>query len=197
MSSLILDCSFLGNSCVVRQKHTDLDMKKGAWQSRGRTCKQVASPEGKEERVRKPYKKPRQVLVTETQEVESEGPTQLVFCRKDTSARVDVSEFYVERGTTCTLDKPKEISCANKPLQTSPASLKTVSESSDDEDNIPIHETIIKKGNVIPVTIPTMSERECLEVAELGEVQRWSSGEEDDIPITDLLKALKDKVDKL
>jgi hypothetical protein len=46
LSSLILDCCTLGNCCVERQKHTDLDMKKGAWQSRGRTCKLVASPEG-------------------------------------------------------------------------------------------------------------------------------------------------------
>ncbi len=77
LSSLILDCSTLGNCSVERQKHTDLDMKKGPWQSRGRTCKQVASPEGKEARLRKPYKKPRQVIVLETQEGDSEGPTQL------------------------------------------------------------------------------------------------------------------------
>jgi hypothetical protein len=41
------------------------------------TSKQVTRPEGKEARVRKPYKKPRHVTVKETQEVESEGPTQL------------------------------------------------------------------------------------------------------------------------
>ena len=37
----------------------------------------MASPEGKEARVRKPYKKPRQVTIRETQDGDSEGPTQL------------------------------------------------------------------------------------------------------------------------
>jgi hypothetical protein len=40
-----------------------------------------------------------------------------------------------------------------------------------------------------------MSYREACEEAEFGEVQRWSSGDEDEFPITDLLKALKDKVE--
>ena len=43
---------------------TDLDMKKGAWQTRGRSCRQVTSPKSKQASVRKPYKKPRQVTVT-------------------------------------------------------------------------------------------------------------------------------------
>jgi hypothetical protein len=70
------------------------------------------------------------------------------------------------------LDQPNAIPSANMALQKSPANLKTVSESSDDDHNIPIHETIRNKGNVIPVTIPTMSYREACEEAEFGEVQR-------------------------
>ncbi len=40
-----------------------------------------------------------------------------------------------------------------------------------------------------------LSYREACEVADFGEVQRYSSGDEDEVPITDLLKALKDKVE--
>jgi hypothetical protein len=116
-------------------------MKKGSWQSRSRTCKQVASPEGKEARVRKPFKKPRQVTVKETQDGDSEGPTQLgVGETVDNSSRIHVSEFYV--GTETELDKPITTSVANVPLFQSPASSKSVSDSSDAEDNRPIHETI-------------------------------------------------------
>ncbi len=73
-------------------------MKKGPWQTRVRSCRQVTSPEGKEARVRKPYKKPRQVTVKETQEVDSEGPTQLGLGETvdDSITRIDLSEFYVE-----------------------------------------------------------------------------------------------------
>jgi hypothetical protein len=91
-----------------------VDMKKGPWQTRVRSCRQVTSPEGKEARVRKPYKKPRQVIVKETQEVNSEAPTQLGET-VDTSSRGDVSEFYVETETT--LEQPNVIAPANVPLQ--------------------------------------------------------------------------------
>ena len=66
---------------------------------------------------------------------DSEGPTQLgVGETVDDSARIDLSEFYVDTETQ--LDQPIAIPSANMALQKSPASLKTVSESSDDEDNI-------------------------------------------------------------
>jgi hypothetical protein len=97
-------------------------MKKGAWESRGRTCQLVASPEGTEARVRKPYKKPRQVTVIETQQ-DSEGPTQLGIGETlDKCARIDLSEFYV--GTENEVDQPITTSAANVPLFQSPASLK-------------------------------------------------------------------------
>ncbi len=43
-----------------------------------------------------------------------------------------------------------------------------------------------------PVTIRMLSYREACETAEFGEVQRWSNDDGDEIPITDLAKALKD-----
>ena len=53
-------------------------MKKGAWQSRGRSCRQDASPKSKQDSVRQQYKKPRLVtVIMETQEADSEAPTQL------------------------------------------------------------------------------------------------------------------------
>ena len=159
LSFLIPVCSSLVHCVVETGKQTDLDMKKGPWQSRVRACRQVTSPEGKEARVRKPYKKPRQVTVKETEEADSQAPTQLGHGeRVDNSPMVDISEFYVETETM--LDQPKAIPSANMALEKSPASLKTVSESSDDEDNIPIHETIRKKGNVIPPTIRMLNYRE-------------------------------------
>ena len=119
----------------------------------------MTSPEGKEARVRKPYKKPRQVTVKETEEPDSQAPTQLGHGETvdnsatvdnsgtvDNSAMVDTSEFYVKVETDTMSDEPKAIPSANNmAVQKSPASFKTVSGSSDDEDNIPIHETIRKK----------------------------------------------------
>ena len=59
---------------------TDLDMKKGAWQTRDRSCRQVTSPQSKQTSVRKPYKKPRQVtVIKETQEADSEAPTTIIW----------------------------------------------------------------------------------------------------------------------
>ena len=129
LSFLIPVFSSLVHSVVETGKQTDLDMKKGPWQSRVRACRQVTSPEGKEVRVRKPYKKPRQVTVKETEEADSQAPTQLGHGETvDNSAMVDISEFYVETDTM--LDEPKAIPSPNKALQKSPASLKTVSGSS-------------------------------------------------------------------
>ena len=165
----------------------------------------MASPEGKEARVRKPYKKPRQVTIRETQDGDSEGPTQL-----GVGETVDkTKQSFVHRKDNSEWGKSMEKklgdmekrnafgSQANVPLCQSPPSLKSVSDSSDDEDNRPIHETITKKGNVIPPTIRLMSYREACETAEFGEVQRWSSDDGDEIPITDLAKALKDNVDTI
>jgi hypothetical protein len=165
----------------------------------------VASPEGKEARVRKPYKKPRQVTIRETQDGDSEGPTQL-----GVGETVDKTKpSFVHRKDNSEWGKSMEKklgdmekrnafgSQANVPLCQSPPSLKSVSDSSEDEDNRPIHETITKKGNVTPPTIRPMSYREACETAEFGEVQRWSSDDGDEIPITDLAKALKDNVDTI
>ncbi len=96
LSFLILVCSSFVNCVIVFCKQTDLDMKKGPWQTRVRSCRKMTSPEGKEARVRvrKPYKKPRQVTVKETQEADSEAPTQLGHGETvDNSTRVDLSEF--------------------------------------------------------------------------------------------------------
>ncbi len=181
LSFLILVCSTLVHCFVERQRQTDLEMKKGPWQARVRTCKQVTSPKGKEARVRKPYKKPRHVTVKESQEVESEGPTQLGVGKTVEKTkpsfvhRKDNSEWgkSMERKLGEMEKRNAFGSHANMPFCQSPPSLKSVSDSSDGEDNIPIHETIRH-----------------------GEVQRWSSDSEgDDVPITDTIKALKDKVE--
>jgi hypothetical protein len=75
----------------------------------------VTSPEGKEARVRKPYKKLRQVTVKETQEVDSEGPTHLGHGETvDNIKRVELSEFSVE--TENMLDQPNAISSATMAL---------------------------------------------------------------------------------
>jgi hypothetical protein len=86
------------------------------------------------------------------------------------------------------------------PLFQSPASLKSVSESSDDEDNRSTHETFSPMYgpfvNPYPKGIKLMSEREADECGKHGEVLRWSSdSERDDVPITATLKAVKDKVE--
>ncbi len=122
-------------------------MKKGPWQSRSRHCKQVASPEGKKARVRKPYKKPRQVTIRETQDGDSEGHTQLgvgetldntkpsFVHRKDNSEWGKTIEKKLED-----MEKRKAFgSHGNVPLCQSPPSLKSVSDSSDGEDNRPVH----------------------------------------------------------
>ncbi len=46
LSFLILVCFYFVNCVVVFCKQTDLDMKKGPWQTRVRSCRQVTSPEG-------------------------------------------------------------------------------------------------------------------------------------------------------
>jgi hypothetical protein len=105
-------------------------MKKGSWQIRVRSCRRMTSPEGTEGRIMKPCKKPRQLKHADkthdkaTEELESEGPTQL---------ETSLSEFLLKR---------KIPQFANVEMNTTPPSLKSVLDSSDEEDNRPIHETI-------------------------------------------------------
>ena len=138
-------------------------MKKGPWQSRSRHCKQVASPEGKEARVRKPYKKPRQVTIRETQDGDSEGPTQLgvgetldntkltFVHRKDNSEWGKTMEKKLED-----MEKRKAFgSHGNVPLCQSPPSLKSVSDSSDSEgDDVPISATIRAVKDKVETVMP-------------------------------------------
>ncbi len=161
----------------------------------------MTSPEGKEARVRKPYKKPRKVTVKETQEGKSEGPKQLAIGGTvDNSTRLDLSEFYI--GTETLVDQPIAISSSNEALLKSPGSLKSVSDSSEDEDNRLIVQLMVAdkaievRQNPYPKGIRLMSEREADEEAKYGKVQRWSSESEGgDVPVALLLKALKDKVE--
>ena len=144
-------------------------MKKGAWQSRVRSCRQDASPKSKQDSVRQQYKKPRLVtVIMETQEADSEAPTQLGDGDTEDNNRMgDVSEFYVET----------EIQKTTKNVEyvPSPASLKTVSETEDEQDNGPDlralglafrdEDTVI---GIIP-GVRTMSEREADETTKHGE----------------------------
>ena len=93
----------------------------------------MTSPQSKQASVRKPYKKPRQVtVIKETQEADSEAPTQLGHGETvHNSYMGDVSEFYVETETTLNQ------STKNVEYVPSPASLKTVSDTEDEQDNVP------------------------------------------------------------
>jgi hypothetical protein len=105
----------------------------------------------------------------------------------------DLSEYFVETETQ--LGQLIPCSSANIELQKSPASFKAVSDSSDEEDNRPIRETVRPKGNIIPFIkgIKMMSARESEAMVKDGDVDRWSSGSEgDDVPI---IKANADKVE--
>ncbi len=64
-------------------------MKKGQWQTRARKCRKVMSPEGKEDKVMKPYKKPRQLKATS----DTEGPTQLGHADMENSREMNLSEY--------------------------------------------------------------------------------------------------------
>jgi hypothetical protein len=119
------------------------DMKKGEWQSRARTCRRVMSPEGKEDKVMKPYIKPRQLKDT----ADTEGPTQLGRADMENSRPMCLSEYLLE--TEIQEEEPL-VGVANLELPTSPPSLRAVSDTSDEEDMRPIHETLPQKGTVIP-----------------------------------------------
>jgi hypothetical protein len=59
-----------------------------------------------------------------------------------------------------------------------PASLRSVSESTDDEDTVPIHTTLKPKAKIGGIKL--LSERDIEEMAKNGEVTRWSSDNEGD-----------------
>jgi hypothetical protein len=120
----------------------------------------VASPEGKEARVRKPYKKPRQVTIRETQDGDSEGPTQLgvgetlhntkpsFVHRKDNSEWGKTMEKKLED-----MEKRKAFgSHGNVPLCQSPPSLKSVSDS--EGYDVPISATIKAVKDKVETVMP-------------------------------------------
>ena len=143
----------------------------------------MTSPKSKQASVRKPYKKPRQVtVIKETQEADSETPTQLGHGETvDNSYMGDVSEFYVE--TESTLNQ----STKNVEYVPSPASLKTVSETEDEQDNVPDLRALglaLRDEDTVIAIIPgvrTMSEREADETTKHGEPLWWSDDESDKI----------------
>jgi hypothetical protein len=160
-------------------------MKKSQWQTRATKCRKVMSPEGKEDKVMKPYKKPRKLKATS----DTEGPTQLGCADMENSREMNLSEYWLE---TEIQEEEPVVGVANLQLPTSPPSLKYVSEPSDEEDLRPIHETLKPKGTVIPYKrrMKMMSEREADECAKHGEVLRWSSDSEgDDVPILQMMNS--------
>ena len=181
-----LPLSFLSHTLslfLLFDAGTDLDMKKGAWQTRGRSCRQVTSPPSKQASVRKPFKKPRQVtVIKETQEADSEAPTQLGDVETpDNTDMGDVSEFYVQTETTVNQ------STKNVEYVPSPASLKTVSETEDEQDNgadLRALGLAFRDEDTVIAIIPgvrTMSEREADETTMHGEPLWWSDDESDKI----------------
>lgn len=143
----------------------------------------MTSPKSKQASVRKPYKKPRQVtVIKETQEADSEAPTQLGHGETvDNSYMGDVSEFYVETETTLNQ------STKNVEYVPSPASFKTVSETEDEQDNVPDLRALglaLRDEDTVIAIIPgvrTMSEREADETTKHGEPLWWSDDESDKI----------------
>ena len=145
-------------------------MERQAWQSRARACnaRTVQS-------VSKPFKKPRPAKETPSSvDSDSEGPTQLPAQDENVSSPV------LQLTTT-----------ENKEYVPSPASLRTVSETEDEQDNphmnIPLHIAFKHNDTVIGIMpgIRPLSEREADETAMYGEPLRWSSSdsEGDEVPI--------------
>ena len=129
--------------------------------------------------VSKPFKKPRPAKATPSSvDSGSEEPTQLP------SQHENVSSSDLELTGT-----------KNKEYVPSPASLRTVSETEDEQDNphmnIPSH-IAFKHNNTAIGIIPgirPMSEREADETARHGEPLRWSSSdsEGDEVPIAQII----------
>ena len=102
--------------------------------------------------------------------------TEVRVHRKDNSARFKEMERWMDKnltgeGVAVTAREANEGSPAN-----AREANKAVCNTSDEEDNLPIHTTIIPKRKGIKL----MSEREANEMAQFGEVQRWSSDSEGD-----------------
>jgi hypothetical protein len=143
--------------------------------------------------VRKPFKKPRQAKerlsspfkTVEKEDTDSEGPTQLqARLDNDGTRDVPMSEFLLEKTN-------------NSEYIPSPASLRTLSESSDDDDNVPILATLKSKPNVIPLVqnIKMLSEREATKMAQHGDVLNYSSDSEgDEVPISQTLQTTTEGV---
>lgn len=123
-------------------------MERQAWQSRGRACNAR-----RVESVSKPFKKPRPAKETPSSvDSDSEGPTQLPAQDENVSAPV------LQLTTT-----------ENKEYVPSPASLRTVSETEDEQDNphmrwsssdsegdeVPIAQTIVQKTKQSDIWVPT------------------------------------------
>ena len=140
------------------------------WQSRARACsaRTVSS-------VSKPFKKPRQAKERpSSQDTDSEGPTQLPPQSHNESSP-DLNPKTTE----------------NSEYVPSPASLRTVSETEDEQDNVPLH-IAFKFSDTVVGSIPgirPLSEREADETAMHGEPLRWSEDSEgDEVPIAQTIR---------
>ena len=156
-------------------------MEKGAWQSRPRAC--AANKTQPVNSLRKPFKKPRQaketpsvpVKTVDKVDTESEGPTQLqATANSDGTVYVAMSEFLLEN--------PK-----NSEYLPSPASLRSVSEFSDNEDNVPILATLKPKDNV-PKPSPLTPKDNVRPLVDPNS----SDSEGDDVPISETLLKVKE-----
>jgi hypothetical protein len=141
-------------------------MERQGRQSRPRACsaRTVST-------VSKPFKKPRQAKERPSSlDTDSEGPTQLPP-QSDNEGPPDLNPKTTDNNTE---------------YVPSPASLRTVSETDDEEDSVPISKTLRPIRNIVPYIrgIKLMSEREANDCARNGEVLRWSSDSEgDEVPL--------------
>jgi hypothetical protein len=139
-------------------------MSRQGWQSRARACsaRTVST-------VSKPFKKPRPAKERPSSlDTDSEGPIQL-SPQSDNESPPDLNPKTTE----------------NSEYVPSPASLRTVSETEDEQDNnVPLHIAFKFKDAVVGcipgISIRPMSEREADETARHGEPLRWSDDSEGD-----------------
>jgi hypothetical protein len=125
--------------------------------------------------VSKPFKKPKQAKETPNSlDTDSEGPIQLPP-QSDNEGTPDLNPKTTE----------------NSEYVPSPASLRTVSETEDEQDNVPLHIAFKFKDTVVGCIpgIRSMSEREADETARHGESLRWSDDSEgDEVPIAQTIR---------
>ncbi len=99
-------------------------------------------------------------------------------CRQQQTAReqeIALDEFVLEK-------------TKNPEYIPSPASLRSVSQSSDDEDNVPILATLKTKDNV-PIILATLQPKDNVSPV----VERYSSDSEgDEVPISQTIQAVSD-----